>query len=189
MGILPNEPNGKMGILPNEPNGKMGILPNEPNGKMDNFETNPISPGETLPYRLVGPRRWMWTLPISLTLGLALLGGSVTLLWIAFRALDFRDAIGPILLMAVAAGSGIFGFWILLKCVEAIVVAFRVKPTVVEVSTRAIVPGQSVELVVAQAGPLRSKSWRVALIGQEHTIEWGRLRTRTTPRARSSRRS
>jgi hypothetical protein len=60
-----------------------------------------------------------------------------------------------------------------LKCVEEIVVTFRVRPTVVEVSTRMIVPGESVDLVVAQAGPLRSKSWRVALIGQEHTIEVG----------------
>ncbi len=52
-------------------------------------------------------------------------------------------------------------------------VALVVAPTIVEISANPLQPGQAVEVFVTQAGPLRSKTWRVDLVGEEHSVTWG----------------
>ena len=66
-----------------------------------------------------------------------------------------------------------FGLWALSNCIAELRIAMVVSPTIVENSANPLHPGQAVEILVAQAGPLRSKTWRVDLIGEEHSVVWG----------------
>ena len=129
--------------------------------------------GETLAFRLSGtrPSFWRGLVMVMLGLGISTLGG------VGFGILAlalFRESmVLALVLAAVALFICWFGLWILSKCVAELRVAMVVAPTIVEISANPLHPGQAVEILVAQAGPLRSKTWRVDLVGEEHSVVWG----------------
>ena len=132
-----------------------------------------VRSGDTLAFRLAGDRPSFWRGIVMVMLGFLII--TVGGVGFGFLALSlFRDSIVFGLLLGAAALfiSG-FGLWILSKCAGELRVAMVVAPTIVEISADPLHPGQAVEILVAQAGPLRSKTWRVDLVGEEHNVTWG----------------
>ena len=128
-----------------------------------------VQSGDTLAFRLAGARPSFWRGLVMVMLGLVIITvGGVGFGFLALALLRHSIVLG-LLLAAVALFIGGFGLWILSKCVAELRVAMVVAPTIVEISADPLQPGEAVEILVAQAGPLRSKTWRVDLVGEEHT--------------------
>jgi hypothetical protein len=135
-------------------------------------KTEPIPSGETLAIRLAGSCPSLWGVLFAMILGFALLTLGVGCGILALAV--FRESmVFGLFMAAVALFPCGFGLLILAKGLGELRIAVVVAPTIVETSAHTLHPGQAVEILVVQAGPLRSKNWRVALVGEEHTVVWG----------------
>ncbi|TAM49209.1 MAG: DUF3592 domain-containing protein [Acidobacteria bacterium] len=71
----------------------------------------------------------------------------------------------PLLFVIVFGGLGLLFLWI----AAASAFAARVPATIVEIERRSVAPGESVDALVLQPGPLRLRSLRVRLVGKVET--------------------
>ena len=132
-----------------------------------------VQSGDTLAFRLSDARPGFWRGLVVVMLGFMIITiGGVGFGFLALAILRQSIVLG-LLLAAIALFICWFGLWILSKCVAELRVATVVAPTIVEISVNPLHPGQAVEVLVAQAGPLRSRTWRVDLVGEEHSVTWG----------------
>jgi hypothetical protein len=144
-----------------------------------------ITQGEALAFRLIDANPWRWSLVtilrivLTFAMILVLVGiavGSGILTGLLFRSTTgFRlDQLAVGLMTAVATVAiGVLAIWLLLAAVGDLITEIRVGPTVVEVSDHLLHPGQTFEVMVAQAGPLQSRHWRIVLVGTECSVSWG----------------
>jgi hypothetical protein len=152
---------------------------------MSHKSASAVTQGETLAFRLVDSEPWRWSLPtilrivfmfamILVLVGLAIGFGFLT--GLLFRSTTgFRlDQLALGLTTAVATVAiGALAIWLLLAAVGALITEIRVGPTAVEVSDHLLHPGQTFDVMVAQAGPLQSRHWRIVLVGTECSVTWG----------------
>ena len=78
---------------------------------------------------------------------------------------DGNVRILPLLFTIVFGGLGLLFLWI----AAASAFAARVPATIVEIERRSVAPGESVDVLVLQPGPLRLRSLRVRLVGKVET--------------------
>jgi hypothetical protein len=128
---------------------------------------------ETLPFRLPGPKRRAWGagFVIGVALAFILLALAVGLGALAVLAFRAESPLGLLPAIGSALG-GWLALWILVKAATEVWTDSCVAPTVVEVSDATLHPGQVIEVAVEQAGPLRCKEWRVALVAREQILQW-----------------
>lgn len=71
----------------------------------------------------------------------------------------------PLLFVVVFGGLGLVFLWI----AAASGLAAKIPATIVEIERRSVAPGDSVDVVILQPGPLRLRSLQVRLVGREET--------------------
>ncbi len=126
---------------------------------------------QRLAYRLPGPKRRAWVTAVALGMAVVLLALSVGLGALAVLAFRLGSAVAMLPAIGAALGGG-FALWLLVGAAAQVWTDSRVAPTEVQVSDATLQPGQPFELAVEQAGPMRSRAWRIALAATEHTAQW-----------------
>jgi hypothetical protein len=125
----------------------------------------------TLPFRLTGPNRQRWRTATVLVMAFVMVGMAAGFGVVAARILQSSLAASLFAAAGATLGGGV-ALFILVKVASEVWTDFRVAPTAVELSNATLQPGLEIELVVEQPGPLQCKSWRVALVAREHTMQW-----------------
>jgi hypothetical protein len=143
----------------------------QPAGEMNRYPSIPDvrpfvdSPGTTLAYRLPVESAEAWSMAALSLLTIVTNLSAATLVWISLG--NSSSPASDWLFGGVAAACALAGLAALYRWVRRMSVHSAVGPTTIEVSAQPLIPGESYDLFVSQAGRLSIRSYRVELICEE----------------------
>lgn len=143
------------------------------------------SPGTTLAYRLPVESAEAWSLAALSILTIVTNLSAATLVWISLG--NSSNPASDWLFAGVAAACGLAGLAALYRWMRRLLVHSALGPTTIEVSAQPMIPGESYDLFVSQAGRLAIRSFRVELICEEEATYHQGTDARTETKAILSR--